>query len=353
MATEGKTAQRSASIHYFSGLFWDDGRSATLGRLMLQTQFIDRCSQPDQLNWQGVIDALIAGHQLPRPAITDTVLADGTNRLLNRAARIEGLGYVVKSVTVFPKNPAREQFLPSVQGICTVFDECTGQARALIDAELLTYWKTAADSVLGARLLGPAEPEHLLIFGAGQVARSLVDAYTTIFSSITTVTLCVRRSQSADWLRHKLAADEKRFPFALRVSTDPAAVVPLADIVATATTSEKPVLHGAWLTPGAHVDLVGAYTIGMREADDNTLQRGALYVDCSDTTVDHIGELVIPLASGAIQLDSVVGDLYDLIAQGTPVGRRIRDPQQITIFKNGGGAHLDLMVAHHLLSLSN
>ncbi len=105
---------------------------------MPQTQFIDRCSQPDQLNWQGVIDALIAGHQLPRAAITDTVLADGTNRLLNRSARIEGLGYVVKSVTVFPKRPAREQFLPSLQGICTVFDECTGQARALIDAELLT-----------------------------------------------------------------------------------------------------------------------------------------------------------------------------------------------------------------------
>ena len=81
---------------------------------MLQTQFIDRCSQPDQLNWQGVIDALIAGHQLPRAAITDTVLADGTNRLLNRSARIEGLGYVVKSVTVFPNNPAQEQFFLSL-----------------------------------------------------------------------------------------------------------------------------------------------------------------------------------------------------------------------------------------------
>ena len=319
---------------------------------MLQTQFIDRCSQPDQLNWQGVIDALIAGHQLPRAAITDTVLADGTNRLLNRSARIEGLGYVVKSVTVFPKNPAREQFLPSVQGICTVFDECTGQARALIDAELLTYWKTAADSVLGARLLGPAEPEHLLIFGAGRVAQSLIDAYTTIFPSITTVTFCVRRLQSAGWLRHKLAAYEKRLPFALRFSTDPAAAVPLADIVATATTSETPVLQGNWLTSGAHVDLVGAYTVSMREADDNTLQRGALYVDCSDTTVDHIGELVIPLASGVIQPDSVVGDLYDLIEQGTGDGGRIRDPQQITIFKNGGGAHLDLMVARHLMSLA-
>ena len=319
---------------------------------MLHPQYIDRCSQPDRLCWQGVIDALIAGHRLPRAAITDTVLAHGTNCLLNRSARIESLGYVVKSVTVFPNNPAQEQFLPSVQGICTVFDELTGQVRALIDSELLTYWKTAADSVLGARLLGPAEPEHLLIFGAGQVARALIDAYTTIFPSIATVTLCVRRLQSADWLRQKLAADEKRLTFALRVSTDPAAVVPLADIVATATTSETPVLQGDWLTAGAHVDLVGAYTVSMREADDNTLQRGALYVDCSDTTIDHIGELVVPLASGAIKPDSVLGDLYDLIVQGPGDGVRIWDPQQITIFKNGGGAHLDLMVAHHLMSLA-
>ena len=243
--------------------------------------------------------------------------------------------------------------MPSVQGICTVFDECTGQARALIDSELLTYWKTAADSVLGARLLGPAEPEHLLIFGAGQVARSLIDAYTTIFPSIATVTLCVRRLQSADWLRQKLAADENRLPFALRLSTEPAAVVPLADIVATATTSEAPVLQGDWLTAGAHVDLVGAYTVDMREADDHTLQQGALHVDCRDTTVEHIGELVIPLASGAIHADCVLGDLYDLIAQSSGDGGRSMDPQQITVFKNGGGAHLDLMVAHHLMSLSH
>ena len=89
------------------------------------------------------------------------------------------------------------------------------------------------------------------------------------------MTLCVRRLQSADWLRQKLAADENRPPFALRLSTEPAAVVPLADIVATATTSETPVLQGNWLTAGAHVDLVGAYTVSMREADDHTLQHGS------------------------------------------------------------------------------
>ena len=318
---------------------------------MPQPQYIDRCSQPNQLCWQGVIDALIAGHRLPRAAITDTVLGHGTDRLLNRSARIDGLGYVVKSVTVFPNNPDREQFLPSVQGICTVFDECTGQVRALIDSELLTYWKTAADSVLGARLLGPAEPEHLVIIGAGQVARSLIDAYTALFPSIEIVTLCVRRIKSAKWLKQFVAADKKLHPFTVQVSTDKAAVVPRGDIVVTATTSETPVLKGSWLKTGVHVDLVGAYTIDTREADDTTLQRGNLYVDSRDTTVDHIGELVIPLASGAIGPDSVLGDLYDLLNRAAEVQKEPRNSEQITVFKNGGGAHLDLMVANYLMSL--
>ena len=314
-------------------------------------RYIDRRFQPDRLSWQGVVDALISGHRLPRAAISDTVLAHGRNRLLNRSARIDGLGYIVKSVTIFPNNPAREQALPSVQGICTIFDECTGQASAMIDSELLTYWKTAADSVLGARLLGPSEPEHLVIIGAGRVACSLVEAYTALFPSIEKVTLCVRRIQSAEWLMQIGSADEDRAPVAMQVSSDPAAVVPLGDIVATATTSETPVLRGIWLKAGAHVDLVGSYTASMREADDATLQRGDLYVDSRDSTISHIGEVKIPLASGAIQPESVLGDLYDLVAQLPGVSERPRGPEQITIFKNGGGAHLDLMVAHYLFSL--
>ena len=316
---------------------------------MLQTRYIDRCFQPDNLSWKGVMDALVAGHLLPRAIVTDSVLEHGRNRLLNRSAWIDGLGYAVKSVTVFPDNTTREHSLPSVQGMCTVFDEFTGQASVIIDSELLTYWKTAADSVLGAKLLGPSEPEHLVIIGAGQVARSLIEAYTALFPSIEIVTICARRIQSAELLMQIMAVEKQHVRFALKASTDPADVVPFGDIVATATTSETPVLQGSWLKAGAHVDLVGAYTISMREADDLTLQRGALYVDSRDTTVGHNGELVIPLASGAIQPDGILGDLYDLIAARPRVIEQSRSSDQITVFKNGGGAHLDLMVAHHLM----
>jgi ornithine cyclodeaminase/alanine dehydrogenase-like protein (mu-crystallin family) len=84
----------------------------------------------------------------------------------------------------------------------------------------------------------------------------------------------------------------------------------------------------------------------MREADDALMTRAALFVDSRDTTLGHIGELLIPLASGAITPDSIKGDLYDLVRPDTR--RRVSD-DEVTVFKNGGGAHLDLMIASWII----
>ena len=118
-----------------------------------------------------------------------------------------------------------------------------------------------------------------------------------------------------------------------------------ADLICSAVASKKPILQGEWLKPGAHVDLIGAYTPDMREADDECLRRGSLFVDARATTLHHVGELMIPLANGVINEDDVLADLSDLCQQGHP-GRRSND--EITIFKNGGGGHLDLMCARLL-----
>ena len=103
----------------------------------------------------------------------------------------------------------------------------------------------------------------------------------------------------------------------------------------------EPFLSGEWLKPGAHVDLIGAYTPQMREADDRVLTRSEIFVDSRQTTIGHIGEIQIPLDRGVIAEADIRGDLYDLVA-----GKAQRSgPDAITVFKNGGGAHLDLMVA--------
>jgi len=285
------------------------------------------------LDWTTVADAIAEGHRAPRPAIGDTFLTRGDDTLLSRAAWIDGMGVAVKSVTVLPGNPARG--LASVNGAMVLFEDSTGLPVAVIDSALVTKWKTAGDSVLGARLLARPDSARLLIVGAGAVAASLIEAYRAVFPGIE-VTLWNR---TADKVR---ALADRQGAFVAEGLAD---AVAEADIVSCATMSREPVLRGDWLRPGQHVDLIGAFKADMREADDAALVRSRIFVDSVETTLDHIGELRDPLARGVIRRDDVLGDLYDIMPGR--VGRR--DADEITLFKNGGGAHLDLMTGRVIL----
>ena len=107
--------------------------------------------------------------------------------------------------------------------------------------------------------------------------------------------------------------------------------------------STEPLINGKWIKPGQHIDLIGAYRSDMREADDKTLQKSRIFVDSFETTIDHIGELKIPVAQGVINKEDVIADFYDL------KGFSRNSEDEITLFKNGGGAHLDLMTSHYIL----
>ncbi len=278
------------------------------------------------LDWRAMVAALKAGHQNARPQIGDQFLHRGEDVLLSRAAWISGLGVAVKSVTVFPKET------PSVQGAMLLFDDATGAVEAVIDSALVTRWKTVADSLLGAQFLARTDARRLLIIGAGAVAEGLVAGYPALFPGL----------DIEVW--NRTAARAEALQGARAVAGLPEAVA-RADIISVATMAKTPVLHGEWLHPGQHVDLIGAFTADMREADDAALQQSRIFVDSVATTVEHIGELMIPLASGAITHADILGDLYDL-AQGA-TGRT--SPEDITLFKNGGGAHLDLMVGREIV----
>lgn len=286
-------------------------------------------------DWVAIADAMEAGHKGAPPELGDQFLHRGGDTLLSRAAWIDGMGVGVKSVTVMPGNAAKGR--PSVQGAMLVFDDATGAPRALIDSALITRWKTAGDSVLGARLLARSDSRTLLIVGAGAVADSLIEAYRAVFPQLERITLWNRTTARAQ----ELASAHK----GVEVATDLAAAVADADIVATCTMAKSPVVMGEWLRPGTHLDLIGAFTADMREVDDAALTRSSIFVDSRETTLDHIGELMIPLRAGVIGRDAVKGDFFDLVAGRT--GRN--GPRDITVFKNGGGAHLDLMTAGVIL----
>lgn len=292
-----------------------------------------------RLNWRDMVETLRQGHMGPRARMDDVVLARDKDTLLNRAAWIPGLGMGLKTVTIMADNKARG--LPSVQGVMVVFNADTGTPEAVIDNELVTHWKTAADSGLGARLLARPDMRRLLVIGAGRVAHALIEVYTTLFPGLRDIAIWSRTAASA--AQRVSTLERQGLPVrAARNLPDEAAQ---ADAITCATMTHDPVLKGAWVQPGTHVDLVGAYRADMREADDALLAKSRIFVDSRETTLEHIGELKIPLAEGTITRDDILGDLYEL-AQGQ-TGRQ--SPEQITLYKNGGGAHLDLMTARAII----
>ncbi|NND82212.1 MAG: ornithine cyclodeaminase [Gammaproteobacteria bacterium] len=296
-----------------------------------------------KLVWSDVVAAMRSAHQGQAAHIADQLLERLPDSLLSRAAWIDGLGIGVKSVTVVPGNEQRG--LPSIQGAMLVFDDTTGEPNAVIDADIVTYWKTAADSVLAATLLAPPDSRHLLIMGAGTVAESLVRAYSELFPQLESVQVCNRNAARAEQLAERLASEG----FPVSATVDPAAAARQADIISCATMAIEPILAGEWVQPGTHVDLIGAFRPDMREADDALLKKARIFVDSRDTTLEHIGELKIPLENGVITPDDVLADLYQLV--GGACGRQ--NHHDITLFKNGGGAHLDLMTASVIVNAAN
>lgn len=292
-----------------------------------------------QMVWADAVAALKHGHTLPRAVIKDVFLGPATGTMMSRSAYIPGLGYGSKTFTVFDENAARG--LPTVQGAMLVFDPEDGRLSAIVDSPLVTEIKTAADSVLGASLLARGDSKHLLIVGAGTVAASLAKAYSAVLPGIERISVWARRHEQARALVARLKdvnADVKAVP-------DLQLAVSAADIVSSATMARQPVILGDWVRPGTHVDLIGAFKADMREADDALMTKASLYVDSRATTIGHIGELIMPLASGAITEASVLGDLYDLVRSDA---RCRESDEEITVYKNGGGAHLDLMIATYI-----
>ncbi|GLQ06584.1 ornithine cyclodeaminase family protein [Sneathiella chinensis] len=298
-------------------------------------KFISFEDADSKLSWTEMADALEAGHKLDRAEIGDLLLSKQDRSLLSRAAWIDGLGIALKSVTVFPENPAKTPPEPTVQGAMLIFGSENGALEAIVDGPLVTKWKTAGDSVLGARLLARKDAATYLVIGAGTVAKSLFQAYSEVFPGLTRFLIWNRTRQKAE----QLAEEMQQVGLAVEVADDLAIAVGEADIISTATMAKSPVLRGEWVRPGTHVDLIGAYRPDMREADDDLLLKGSLFVDSRETTIGEIGELIIPMQAGVISADHVKGDFMDLCngAEG-----RVSD-EEITVFKNGGGAHLDLM----------
>jgi len=239
-----------------------------------------------------------------------------------------------KMVSVFPDNAQAGR--PSLYGTFFLMNGETGEPVALMDGRALTAWRTAAASALAARHLAREDAEHLVMIGAGALAPYLVCAHASV-RPVKRVTLWNRTRSKAVSLAFGLAVGGVE----IEVADDLEDAVRSADIVSCATLSNEPLIHGAWLKKGAHVDLVGGFTPTMREADDRAMKRARLYVDTRDGAREA-GDIAQPIENGVIAEEDIKGDLFDLCG-GKAKGRT--SAAQITLFKSVGTAIEDLAAA--------
>lgn len=266
----------------------------------------------------------------------DIPVPDGRDATLLLMPAWRAGGYIgVKVVTVFPDNGAKS--LPSVMGTYMLLSGATGEPLALLDGTELTLRRTAAASALASRYLSRPDCERLLMVGTGKLAPHLIAAHAAQ-RPICNVLIWGRSAEKA----RDLAARLDRPKLRVAATDDLEEAARGAHIISCATLSEAPLIEGAWLQPGQHVDLVGAFKPAMRETDDAAVARAAVFVDTRDGALAEGGDLVQAIAAGAFSPDAVRGDLFEL-ARGAVAGRNVYN--QITLFKSVGTAIEDLAAA--------
>ena len=246
-------------------------------------------------------------------------------------------GYIgVKVVSVFPDNAAVGS--PTVQGVYLLLSGRNGEMLAVMDGQALTLWRTAAASALAASYLAREDASKLMLVGSGALAPYLIRAHASV-RPIREVLVWNRGRENAERLARSMDGLDG---LSVRATSDLEGGVRGADVISCATLSKEPLVMGDWLSPGAHLDLVGAFTPMMRETDDEVMRKARIFVDTRAGALKEGGDITQPLADGVITEADITADLFDL-CRGEKAGRRFYD--QTTVFKSVGTAIEDLAAA--------
>jgi len=307
---------------------------------MTDVPYVSAAELERLLDYPSLVDALAAGfaadwtvpvrhhYSIPMPN-------EPEQTLLLMPAWEAGQAIGMKLATITPGNGPRG--LPAVNAVYLLVDGPTGQPRALIEGATLTVRRTAAASALAARYLVRTDASRMLMVGAGALSRPLIEAHCSQ-RSLKRVQLWARDSRKRDEKVKELAA----LGLPVEPSDDLERSAREADLISCATLSTEPLIRGAWLKSGAHLDLVGAFTPEMRESDDAAVGRASLFCDTRAGALKEGGDLVIPLKAGLITECAIKADLADL-TRGKHRGRMSED--EVTLFKSVGTAIEDFAAA--------
>lgn len=298
---------------------------------------VDAVTLTAALSMPAAIDALDRGFREQDPSTPPrSHVETPAGSLLTMPAAGEG-GVGVKLVTLTPANP--ERGAPFLHATFVLFDPVTQAPEAVIDGTVMTALRTAAVSGVATRHLARPDAHRLIIFGAGVQARSHLAAMRAV-RPVDEVVIVSRSPERAE----ALAAWARTDGVNARVGTPDA--VSTADLVCTCTTSPDPVFDGALLPPGAHVNAVGAYRPETREVDSETVLRARVVVERRDVALAEAGDLLIPIAEGAVTAAHILADLAEVVRDDRTVRGSLED---LTLFESVGMAFEDLVVARALM----
>lgn len=301
-------------------------------------EFLDAARVRELLRPAALVEALRAAFaRAEEVVVPDRVAlpvdpALGSSLLLKPAWERDGL-IAVKVLTHHPRNG--ERGLPAIQAVVALADAVTGTPLTVLDGTELTRLRTAAASALAADYLAPQEVREHLLIGAGNVTVAM-PACSAAVRQVDHTRVWARRPEQA----HRLVEELRSQGYAASAAEDLRAAVRTADIVSAATSSTSPLVLGADVRPGTHVDLAGAFTPEMVEADEDLITRSRIFLDI-DAAVGA-GDLTGPLERGTLTREQIVGTLSDLAA-GRHTGRG--SAEEVTVFKSMGTSLEDLVPA--------
>lgn len=312
-------------------------------------KILDARSVADALPYPALVEALREAFRLgesPPPRHHHSIPSTGAAATLLLMPAWSAAGappprhLALKVVTVFPENG--RMGLPAVMGSVLLFSAGTGEPLAMMEGGELTARRTAAASALAASYLARPDAETLLVVGTGRMAPHLVRAHRGV-RRLSRVLVWGRNPERAREVVRLLEEEPGPGPLLQLSAVDRLEdAVPGAHVISCATLSTEPLVRGEWLSPGVHLDLVGAYTPAMREVDAEAVRRSGVWVDTREGAAAEAGDLLQAATEGAFGLDSIRADLFQL-CQGESPGRVI--PGEITLFKSVGSAIEDLAAA--------
>ncbi len=233
--------------------------------------------------------------------------------------------------------------LYSHQGMMILFDDATGQPLCMVECHALTRLRTAAASAVATRALSRPDSKILTIIGNGDLAEPHIDAISAVRPIEQVIVWGRQRGKVEEFVQSLPAVLNQN----ITVTSDIRQAVGLADIICTVTSSSEPLIHGEWLKPGQHLNLVGSSVRGPREVDDDVVARGYYIADSRPHALSQGAELCHAIEQGKVKEDHLKGEIGEVLAGSVP-GRTNRE--QITIYKSLGHTAQDISVANAALS---